>query len=133
MSWSGGKDSALALHEVRAVGEVKVAGLLTTVKAAAGRVAMHGVRRVLLEAQAAAPGLPLHVVELPWQLDDYALGGGCKLAMFCDILLAADTARFGQPELKLDVIPGIGGSQRLTRAIGKAKARRCASPDVAGS
>jgi diphthamide synthase (EF-2-diphthine--ammonia ligase) len=67
MSWSSGKDSALALHEVRAVGEVKVAGLLTTVKAAAGRVAMHGVRRVLLEAQAAAPGLPLHVVELPWQ------------------------------------------------------------------
>jgi uncharacterized protein (TIGR00290 family) len=66
LSWSTGKDSAWSLHILRQMPDVEVAGLFTTVNAAFDRVAMHAVRRKLLEAQAAAAGLPLHVIEIPW-------------------------------------------------------------------
>ena len=111
MSWSSGKDSAQALHEARAAGDVEVLGLLTTVNATAERVAMHGVRRELLEAQAEALGLPLHVVELPWPCsnDVYeqrmgaavarAQGSGIEVVVFGDLYLE-DIRRYREQSLQ---------------------------------
>ncbi|MGH9067942.1 MAG: ATP-binding protein [Acidimicrobiales bacterium] len=100
MSWSSGKDSAWALDALRTQGEVEVIGLLTTVNQVADRVAMHGVRRQLLEAQAARVGLALHVVELPSPCSneayqqrmaaavEAALGEGVSRMAFGDLFLA---------------------------------------------
>lgn len=100
MSWSSGKDSMLALHEARRDPSLDVVGLLTTVNAAADRVAMHAVRRQLLSAQADRLGLPLHVVELPWPCSntDYetrmaaavraAVQAGVRVMVFGDLFLA---------------------------------------------
>ena len=84
LSWSSGKDAAYALHRLRLQGEVEVVGLLTTLNAAFDRVAMHGVREALLEAQAAAVGLPLWKVPLPWPCSneayEAAMAGACARA-----------------------------------------------------
>ena len=91
LSWSSGKDSAWALHVLRKRADVEVVGLLTTLNVAFDRVAMHGVRRALVEAQAVAAGLPLRVVSIPWPCsnEEYALAMGRAMAQARDEGVAA--------------------------------------------
>ena len=80
---------------------------------------MEQLNSTLMETLGVIANLPKPVIAA---VDGFALGGGCELAMMADFIIAGDGAKFGQPEIKLAVTPGMGGSQRLTRAIGKAKA-----------
>lgn len=91
LSWSSGKDAAWSLHVARQRGEVEIVGLLTTLNEHFDRVAMHGVRRELLEAQARATGLPLHVVPLPWPCtnEDYE----ARMARACEVARDAGVTR----------------------------------------
>ena len=110
--------------EVRAVviygGEkVFAAGVDIKEMADAGYPRMAADSRRLQAAFTAVAKIPKPVVAA---VNGYALGGGCELAMMCDLIIAGESAVFGQPEIKLGVIPGIGGTQRLTRLVGRAKA-----------
>jgi enoyl-CoA hydratase len=117
--------AAVALDEDRTVGVIVVTGSSRAFAAGADikEMATKGYADVLLEdffaqwdhfANLRTPTIAA--------VAGYALGGGCELAMMCDLLIAAEGAKFGQPEITLGTIPGIGGTQRLTRAVGKAKA-----------
>ena len=111
LSWSSGKDSAWSLHELRSDPAVEVVSLLTTINATSDRVAMHGVRRSILEVQAAAAGLPLHVVPLPWPcsnadyerlMGDYVraqVADGIEAMAFGDLFLE-DIRRYREAKLQ---------------------------------
>ncbi|MCW2856117.1 MAG: putative enoyl-CoA hydratase [Marmoricola sp.] len=118
-------DAAVELDRDRGVGAIVVTGSERAFAAGADitEMAAQGYQDVLLDDWFAAWDR-FAAIRTPTiaAVAGYALGGGCELAMMCDLVLAADTARFGQPEITLGTIPGIGGSQRLTRAVGKAKA-----------
>ena len=132
MSWSSGKDSAWALHVLRDDPSVEVVGLVTTLNAAFDRVAMHGVRRALLERQAAAVGLPLHVIDLPWPCsnDDYErlMGAfvavhvkvGIKAMAFGDLYLE-DVRRYREERLAgTGIVPLFPLWGKPTRALAEA-------------
>ncbi len=114
LSWSSGKDSAWALHRLRQQGDYEIAGLLTTLNAAFDRVAMHSTRRALLEAQAAAAGLPLTIVPLPWPCSNEqyeaamsavcaeAVANGIEAIAFGDLFLE------GIRQYRIDKLRGTG-------------------------
>jgi uncharacterized protein (TIGR00290 family) len=100
LSWSSGKDSAWALHLLRKSGKFRVTGLLATVNTAFDRVAMHGTRREVLEAQAGAAGLPLHVVPLPWPCSNELYEAAMRTA--CDEAIASDVQAMAFGDLFLE-------------------------------
>jgi len=129
LSWSSGKDSAFALREVQRAGELEVVGLVTTVNQAFERVAMHAVRVELLRRQAAATGLPLAIVEIPWPCPngayEAAMGGALRRAaadgishvVFGDLFLA-DVRAYREAQLApLDLTPVFPLWQRDTRTL----------------
>ncbi len=95
LSWSSGKDSAWALHLLRQSGDYEIAGLLTTLNAKFDRVAMHSTRRALVEAQAAAAGLPLHLVPLPWPCSNEYYESAMRTACTTIVASGVDTMAFG--------------------------------------
>ncbi len=131
LSWSSGKDSAFALHEVRRAGELDIVGLLTTVTAAYGRVSMHGVRTELLDAQAAATGLPVHRIEIPAPCtnDEYerrltdslraARQDGVTHVVFGDLYLADVRAYRERVLAPLGLVPVFPLWLRDTRALAR--------------
>src|SRR6195952_2163216 len=118
-------EAALAFDSDPGVGAIVVAGSERAFAAGADIKEMSSLSYVDVAAQNYFAGWDAFAnVRTPTiaAVAGYALGGGCELAMMCDFIIAADTAKFGQPEVNLGVIPGMGGTQRLTRAIGKSKA-----------
>jgi enoyl-CoA hydratase len=117
--------AATAFDTDRAIGAIVITGSERAFAAGADIKQMSSqgyMEMYLADFFAAADRLAAVRTPLIAAVSGYALGGGCELAMLCDVLIAAESATFGQPEIKLGVIPGLGGSQRLTRAVGKAVA-----------
>ncbi|MEI2687386.1 MAG: enoyl-CoA hydratase-related protein [Cypionkella sp.] len=115
--------AAEAAPEVRAIvltGSEKAFAAGADVREMVGKTYAEAITEELFGIEAEA--IARHKKPLIAAVAGFCLGGGCELAMICDFILAADTARFGQPEINLGILPGMGGTQRLTRLIGKSKA-----------